>query len=414
MNSFFSFYTAVIPGDSSVLVVIEPGECFPINVPCKVVDVERLALLEQNFFYDYIVISPQVFSKKDIISLLGMLQAWCTPSTRIVIQWHSPLWRFVDRYVRRNFNNYFPLKDGIVLCERAGFDVVTSGKRILFPYKIPFLGALLNNFFAFLPIVSKLCAYRWIVARPVTYGKAIKDFSVSIVIPCKNERGTVEDAVKRTPLFGLKQELIFVDGHSIDGTLEEMHRVKEKYKDRDIRIFQQVGRGKWDAVRLGFNESHADILMVLDSDLVIPPEELPYFYRALISGDGEFINGSRLIYRMEPEATPRLNKVVNRAFGHLLSCIIGQRIKDTLCGVKVLWKADYERIQKYRSLFGNKDPFGDFDLIFGAAYLNKSIVDMPVHFKNRVYGSSQIGGYFKNGLRLLASSWQAFKKIKCK
>jgi len=84
------------------------------------------------------------------------------------------------------------------------------------------------------------------------------------------------------------------------------------------------------------------------------------------------------------------NKLGNVAFSQLFTYLLQQPIKDTLCGTKVLWRKDYERIAAARSYFGDFDPFGDFDLIFGAARLGLKIAELPVRYRDRSYGETNI------------------------
>jgi glycosyltransferase involved in cell wall biosynthesis len=233
------------------------------------------------------------------------------------------------------------------------------------------------------------------------------------VIPCKNERGNIAPAVERLPALGTETEIIFVDGNSTDGTVEAIEAVIAKYGTaRSIRLVHQGnGRGKGDAVRKGFDAATGDVLMILDADLTVAPEDLPKFYDALISGKGDFINGTRLVYPMESEAMRFLNFLGNKFFGVAFSWLLGQRITDTLCGTKVLFKRDYERIKAGRSYFGNFDPFGDFDLLFGAARLNLRLIDLPVRYHDRTYGETKISR-FRHGLLLFRMCGIALKRLK--
>lgn len=237
--------------------------------------------------------------------------------------------------------------------------------------------------------------------------------TVSIIIPCRNEAGNIEAAVKRCPVMGAHTEIVFVEGHSRDNTLEEIKRVAAIYSERNIRWFIQEGKGKGDAVRKGFEQAQGDILMIQDADLTAPPEDLPKFYEALVSGKGECINGSRLVYGMESEAMTFLSWVANTFFGKLISWIIGQSVTDTLCGTKVLWKKDWKRILAEREKLGLQDPFGDFDILFGAANLNLKIVDIPIHYKRRTYGTTNISR-FKEVWFLLFMCYRAWRVIKKK
>ena len=224
--------------------------------------------------------------------------------------------------------------------------------------------------------------------------------SATVVIPARNERGNIEPAVQRMPDFCDDLEIIFVEGHSQDGTLDEIRRVAAAYPDRDIKVMQQPGKGKADAVFTAFDAARGDVLMILDADLTVPPEQLPKFWQAIAAGKGEFINGSRLVYPMEDEAMRFLNLIANKSFALLFSWLLSQRITDTLCGTKVLRRSDYERLKQGRSYFGDFDPFGDFDLIFGAAKLNLRCVEVPIRYASRSYGETQISR-FRHGLMLL-------------
>jgi glycosyltransferase involved in cell wall biosynthesis len=231
------------------------------------------------------------------------------------------------------------------------------------------------------------------------------------LIPCRNERGNVEAAVLRLPRFCDDIEILFVEGGSRDGTLEEIHRVIEAYPDRTIRVLRQDGDGKGNAVRCGFAAARGEVLMILDGDLTVPPEDLPKFYRALVTGKGEFINGTRLVYPMEDDAMRFLNEVANHIFSVLFTWLLNQRVTDTLCGTKVLRKQHYDRIVANRSYFGNFDPFGDFDLIFGATKSSLKSVEVPVRYSARTYGETQISR-FRHGLLLLRMVVFAFVKLK--
>ena len=238
-----------------------------------------------------------------------------------------------------------------------------------------------------------------------------EEVTCSVIIPCRNEKGNIEDAIKRTPEMGANTEFIFVEGHSQDGTFDECERVKNAYPHKDITVLVQDGKGKGDAVRKGFAAAKGDVLVIQDADLTAPPEDLPKFFRALRDGKGEYINGSRLVYPMEKQAMRFLNLLGNKFFGSLFSWLLGQRFRDTLCGTKMLKKVDYETIAENRRYFEDFDPFGDFDLIFGAVKQNLKVIEVPVTYLARTYGETNISR-FSHGWLLLKMSWVAFKKIK--
>ncbi len=259
-------------------------------------------------------------------------------------------------------------------------------------------------------MINKLCLVNYIVARPIDE-IPITEKSVSVIIPCKNEKGNIENAIKRLPDLGSHMEIIFVDGHSTDGTPDEIERVMRAYPAKDITFLVQEGTGKGDAVRKGFEQAQGDILLILDADLTVPPEEMPKFYNAIASGKGEFINGSRLVYPMENEAMRFLNILGNKFFGLAFSWLLSQRIKDTLCGTKVIGCENYRAIAANRHYFGDFDPFGDFDLLFGASKLNLRIVEIPIRYRARQYGETQISR-FRHGILLMKMCFFAIRKLK--
>jgi glycosyltransferase involved in cell wall biosynthesis len=262
-----------------------------------------------------------------------------------------------------------------------------------------------------MPFFWKLSLNEILVARPLITRKKPEETTCSVIIPCRNEKGNIEQAVLRTPDMGKHTEIIFVEGHSQDGTLEECQRVKDKYPKKDIKVLVQDGTGKGDAARKGFSYAKNDVLMILDADLTVPPADLPKFFATIVSGKGEFINGSRLVYQMEKQAMRFLNLIGNKFFSRAFTYLLEQRIGDTLCGTKVLWREDYMRIAAGREYFGDFDPFGDFDLLFGAAKLNLKIVEIPIRYRGRTYGATQISR-FRHGLLLFKMALFALWKIK--
>lgn len=301
------------------------------------------------------------------------------------------------------------MRDVENLLKIEGFEIVKTERKLLLPVYIPVLGFIFNRILSNLPLIRLLNLVEFYVARP--YFEIKEHFSVSILIPARNEKGNIENAIIRIPEFGKSQQFIFVEGNSKDNTYEEMLRVKEKYNEKDILVMKQSGKGKGNAVREGFEKATGDILMILDADLTTPPEDLPKFYFAIARCRGDFINGCRLVYPMEKQAMRFLNLLGNKFFGLFFSYILGQRLKDTLCGTKVLFREDYIKIKENRHYFGDFDPFGDFDLLFGAAKLNLKIVEVLVRYRERHYGSTQISR-FKHGWLLLKMSIFAALKLK--
>jgi SAM-dependent methyltransferase len=379
-------------------------------------DPATLAGIEGPF--DYIVIADTIGTFEDIDGTLRLVHQLCEPSTRIIISYYSHLWEPVLKLAealhlrsKQPVINYIATVDFLNLLDLANFESIREERRQLLPRRWLGLGPLINKYIAPLPGIRRLCLRTYIVGRPVRQFPDRK-FSASILIPCRNEKGNIESAILRMPRFGSAQEILFVEGNSSDGTFQECERVRDAYQGVwDIKVLKQDGKGKGDAVRKGFAAATGDVLMILDADLTMPPEVLPKYHAVIETGKAEFVNGTRLIYPMEREAMRPLNLIANRFFAYLFSYLVNTRLTDTLCGTKVLLRKDYETLAKERAYFGNFDPFGDFDLIFGAAKQNLKIIETPIHYKARTFGETQISR-FRDGWLLLKMVWFAYRKLK--
>lgn len=399
--------------DLSDMMVKEASRRHP-SLEFRVADCESLDLDET---FDVIILADVMGHLLDVEAALRRLRVCCTPKTRIVIAYYNFLWEpflrlteWLGLKMPQQQQNWLSPSDIHNLLRLADYEVVKTERRLLFPKGIPVISAVLNRFLAFLPGLNRLCLSHYIVAR-MRGPRSVSEYSTTILIPCRNERGNIEPAIQRIPKFGSHQEIFFVDGHSTDGTPQEIQRVVAAYPEKDIKFLIQDGKGKGDAVRKGFAHATGEILMILDADLTMPPEDLPKFYDAIASDKGEFINGSRLVYPMEQEAMRFLNLLGNKFFSMAFSWLLNQRIKDTLCGTKVLFRDDYLRIVANRDYFGEFDPFGDFDLLFGASKLNLKILEVPIRYQDRTYGTTNIHR-FAHGWLLLKMTVYGFFRLK--
>lgn len=404
--------------DISPAMIEQATQLYP-NLSFAVGDVEDEALIDRiEGPFDYIVMSDTIGMLDDIETALRRLQPLCGPDTRVIIAYYSHLWEpllkvaeWVGQKMPQPPTNYLNTTDFLNILDLADFEPIKMEYRQLVPRRLLGLGTLINRFIAPIAGIRRLCLRTYVVARSLT-AKRPTEMSASIVIPCRNERGNIETAIKRLPAFGKSQEIIYVEGNSSDGTYEECLRVQKAYAGtHDIKVLKQDGRGKGDAVRKAFATASGDILMILDADLTMPPEALPKFYAAIANGKADFVNGTRLVYPMEETAMRPLNFIANRFFAGAFSYLVNQRFSDTLCGTKALSRKHYEAIARGRDYFGEFDPFGDFDLIFGAAKQNLKIVEVPVHYGARMYGATQISR-FRDGWLLLRMVGFAFMKLK--
>lgn len=398
--------------DLSPAMVAQARERHP-QLEFQVGDAAQFTIPEQ---FDYLLLSDLVNDLPDVQALFERLQALAHPRTRLVLNFFSNLWRPVLAVAERlglkaptQLQNWLSTEDVRNLLHLAGWEVVKADARLLWPADTPVLAPLLNRWVA--PLLRHLCLTSILIARPRPRAGERREYRCSVIIPARNEAGNIEAAARRVPEMGRGTEIVFVEGHSTDSTWTEIQRVALQYPQRDIRILKQKSKGKGGAVREGFEAATGDLLFILDADLTMPPEELPKFYEAACRGTAEFVNGVRLVYPMEDQAMQFLNMVANKAFGLAFSYLLGQPIKDTLCGTKVLFREDYRAIARNRAYFGDFDPFGDFDLLFGAAKLNLRMVDLPIRYRARTYGATNIHRW-RHGWLLLRMVQFAARRLK--
>jgi ubiquinone/menaquinone biosynthesis C-methylase UbiE len=370
--------------------------------------------------FDFIIMSDVIGHFEDVQLALKRLHPVCHPKTRIVITYHNFTWEWIFKLgeklnlkmkeLQYNLHSQFDLEG---LLDLSNFEIIRTGSDFFMPFYIPVYSEFMNKYMSKLFFLKYFCFVNHIIARPIPDELTVNnDLSVSVIIPARNEEATIERAVMEIPEMGKFTEIIFVEGNSKDNTLAEIKRVCEKYKNiRNVKYCVQEGKGKKDAVFKGFDMASGDILMILDADLTVQPKELPKFFDAIASGKGEFINGSRFVYPMERESMRFLRSIANKFFGMLFSWMLSHYFKDILCGTKVIAKSDYEKIKKDRAFLGNFDNYGDFDLILGSYRQNLKIVEVPLHYKNRIYGETNIP-MWQGGTILLRAALFAMRKIK--
>jgi hypothetical protein len=355
----------------------------------------------------------------DVQDLLTQLKPQLSRTSRVIVVAFNPYLQWLYRVaVRLKIESgevpatFLTVTDLDNLCRLSGFERIRVRPAGYVPWRLLGLGSLVNRILPAIPLLKHLSLASIIILRPVIGDDVERPASVSVIIPARNERGNIEAALQRMPDLGSEFEVIFVEGHSSDGTWEEILRVREKYSDRlNIIPLQQTGKGKSDAVRLGFEHASGDLLTILDADLTMPPELLTRFVGAYRSGVADFINGSRIVYPMEGGAMRFLNRVGNVFFAKALSWVLGVRIGDSLCGTKLIRRDDYARLVAWRWDFGDFDPFGDFELLFASAVLGLGVVDVPIRYRARQYGDTQIRR-FHHGLMLLKMTLIGFFRVK--
>lgn len=368
--------------------------------------------------FDYILAIGLMEQVYDVYTVLSKFQSISGQDTRIVVVTYSRLWQPLLRLAERlrlktmvPEQNWIPQQELVNLAEQVDLELVTKRSGVLIPFRIPLISRWVNRWLAPLPIIRLFNIAELVVFR--NRERTPRFNSVSILVPARNEAGNIAEILDRIPMMALRQEVVLVEGNSTDDTWEVIVAECESRKgaEQTYTKLKQPGIGKGDAVRAGFDAASGEIFIILDADLSVPPEELPRFIRSLNSGTAEFVNGSRLVYSMEDEAMRFLNLLGNRFFGALFTFLLGQQVRDTLCGTKALSRENYQKIVANRAYFGEFDPFGDFDLLFGSAALNLRIRDEPVHYKARTYGSTNISR-FRHGILLIRMSWFAARKLR--
>jgi SAM-dependent methyltransferase len=413
-----------------LLDALEPSYGAGVEISPEMVEVARAAYprfhYEEAFPEDYIprekfdyILLCDIGDTVDVQQTLQRLHAACDRHTRLIVYSYNDIWELILRLGQRlrlkipqTEQNWLAERDLTGLLTLSGFEWLKTYRTALFPKYIPLLSAFLNRVAAKLPWIERLSMVEVLVARPVWKAISVAEVCVSVIVPCRNERGNVESAVRRIPELGRSTEIIFCDDKSTDGTADEVRRMQEQYPERRIRLVEGPGICKSKNVWTGFEAASGDILMILDADLTVMPEELPWFVDSLVSGRAEFVNGSRLVYPIPREAMKNTNLIGNKVFSGLFSFLLGQAIKDTLCGTKVLWRTDWERIRPMIGTWGTMDRWGDYELLFGAAKLNLRIMDQPVHYQERIYGVTKMTRVFRNGLIMLGMCGHALRKLK--
>jgi ubiquinone/menaquinone biosynthesis C-methylase UbiE len=408
-------------GSGNILASLKPSYGLGLDISAKMISRAQELHPELNFQqintidsgikhqFDFIVLSDTINDLWDVQEIFEGIHKLLKPDGRIILNFYSRLWEFPLKIATilniakpTLLQNWLTLDDTSNLLNLSGFELVRHWEEVLLPLPIPLLAPFCNKFLVRFWPFHILAMTHFMVARlkHSPESSTHKKYSTSIIVPSRNEEGNIKQVFERMPAFGKTTQIIFVEGNSSDNTAAEIDKQILAHPQQIALHLEQTGKGKGDAVRLGFSKAKGEVLMILDADLTMPPESLPRFYDALVNDAGDFINGVRLVYPMEKQAMKFFNLLGNKAFTLIFTFLIGQPIKDTLCGTKVLWRKDYEKIAANRHYFGEFDPFGDYDLIFGAAKLNLKIVDMPIRYRERTYGTTNIRRWSQGWLLL--------------
>src|SRR3989338_2088423 len=428
-NEITRFYKDIIPKNKNILEVgsadgyllneLCPNRGVGVDISAQMIDIARKKFPHLNFVnssienysyvhsFDYIVLSNILEFVSDLYIFFSAMASKASPKTKMIITSINPLWEPAMKLATRlkmripvQMKNFVTSKDIENMLNISGWEVIESNYRMFSPVKIPLISFFLNKLIPRLPVLKNLCIIQFIIAKPKQLFTIDHSLSCSVIIPCHNEEGNIEECIDRIPSLGSFTEVVVVDDGSNDKTATLVKNIQSG-KKRVRLISYTPNKGKGHAVKTGFESATGDILIILDADMAVLPEELSKFYMVLASSQAEFINGTRMLYDMAPGAMKFINYLGNKIFGIILSFIIGQRNTDTLCGTKAFYNSDYMNFKMRRC------PWGDFDLLFEAARMKLKTVEMPVHYFPRREGRSKMKA-FKHGLMLLKMCWYGF------
>lgn len=366
---------------------------------------------------EYVFIPVTISKIYDIIDFFSILKKKLPDSAKIIYSnynwkwgWVYYLTSFLGITVKSPWGNFCRDSDLDCFVDMAGWENFQKKRRYILPFELKYIGTFFDNIFS-LPILRGFTLNTVFVARK-SGDEAKKDYSVTILVPCKNEESNIEAIVKRTPKFGKSIEMIFINDKSTDSTEEKILEFKNQYLDKNVRLVQGRGLGKGEAIRTAMNEASGDICMILDADLAVIPEDLPQFYEAISKRRADFLHGTRLVYPQESGAMRPANVLGNIGFSLIFSFIMDQRVTDTLCGTKVFWRRDWAIFEEMKEILGNTDVWGDYNLIFGASRFCLKVGELPVRYYERLEGVTKMNKRIRNGLIMLRVAWHALWTVK--
>ena len=255
-------FRMIIPEGSSVLEIgcgtgdllnsVKPGVGYGIDFSLGMIKKARIKYPGLSFYhadavnfksdirFDYVIMSDLLSALWDIQEVIKNLRNLIHPRTKVIIASYNYIWEpilhfgeFIGLKARQPLQSWLTISDIRGLLNLEEFEIVKVDRKLLLPIYIPVINLIFNIFLANLPGFNSFCLINLITARPVYRKK--EQYSVSIVVPARNEKGNIENAIMRTPVFGSHQEFIFIEGNSSDHTWEEILRVRDAYPDKDIK-----------------------------------------------------------------------------------------------------------------------------------------------------------------------------------
>ncbi len=355
--------------------------------------------------FDLVVITDIYEVTHDIYGFMNTVKTILKPEGKILINSINTKWNLIlIIFELLNFKNksssrsYIHIKKINSITQSAGYSLDSSFSRQIFPFKMFYLGDFINNLLEMLLYKFRLGINNYLLfsLKPLNY----RQYSKTIIVPAKNEEKNLEPLIKQIPIFESDYEIILICAESSDNTVNKAYEIKEEYPSLPIKVMIQKSTGKGPGVLEALEMAECELIAILDSDISVDPSTLNDFFEIIETGRADFVNGTRFVYKMEHGAMRKLNNVGNLVFQFIISLLISINLTDSLCGTKVFKKSLIEKLNKWKSRLRINDPFGDFDLIFSSAFYGDKILEYPVHYKARVYGTTQISR-FSDGIKLL-------------
>lgn len=370
--------------------------------------------------FEYVVLDDVAGESDDLFSLLQGIARLCTPTSRLVIVQHNYLWGPVFRMAewlglkrRDQKQNWLSMGDLRVFLDGAGFETINVTPKLFCPMRLLGLGPAINWVAGLVPFVHRLASTEILIARKVSHEPHPQNKTASIILTVRDERGNIEPMVRQIPDVGAGTEILFVEGHSTDGTRAEIERVASRYPEKNVRLLVQDGIGQGDAIYKGFSEASGDVIILLEADRTSPPQDVLKAFDIVAGGRADYVNGSRFIYPRDKGAMPLRKVIGNWMFAIWFTWFLGQRTSDVLCGLKAIDRRQFQRLRKNWGSLGLFDPFGDFELIFGAARLGLKICEVPTRYTVRQYGEPK-SRFWKHGFMLTRMASRATRVFKCR
>ncbi len=339
-------------------------------------------------------------------------------NTKIILLSKNMVWMILIKILKLFFsfspkkNNFLPSSYLDNLYSSCNLELIRQEKIIALPINIPFLTKIINRIFR-LPLLNFFCMSNIaILKKKIKNSSNHKDLKISFIIPCKNEQDNIKVFEQKINENTEPDEYLFGDDNSSDKTSDEIDKLIEKLSDKKIIKYNGPGICKSENVYKGIDLSSGDIIVIYDADHTVSFEDIKFSVSIMKKTNVDFINCTRMIYPQKDGAMKFANFIGNTIFASLFSLLFKKKITDTLCGTKIFYKKDWEKIKENTSQWGMKDLWGDFDLLIGAYKNNLKITEVPVTYYERRENETKMTSLISNTLRMFFIVIYSYYKLR--